>query len=86
MKHDVSQKKAKCDDARMESVIHFRIDSRTLDGFRRIARSEARSPSNLVRKLVTDFVRSDGIVESALRNSAEKPEPDLAEAKSPWDI
>ena len=86
MKHDVSQMKAKCEDARMESVMHIRIDSRTLDEFRRIARSEARSPSNLVRKLVTDFVRSDGIVESVLRNSAEKPELDRSEERSPWDI
>ena len=70
----------------MESVMHFRIDSRTLDGFRRIANSEARSPSNLFRKLVTEFVRSKGIVESVIRNSAEKPEPARAEAKSPWDI
>lgn len=86
MEHDVSQMKAKCEDARMESVIHFRIDSRTLDAFRRIAKSEARSPSNLVRKLVTDFVSSNGQVDNGQVKAIPHDDQIQTVAKSPWDI
>lgn len=86
MRHDVLQMKDKCEDARMESVMHFRIDSQTLDRFRRIARSESRSPSNLVRKIVTDFVSSNGQVNNGQVKAIPHADQIQTVAKSPWDI
>ena len=70
----------------MESVMHFRIDSLTLDAFRRIANSEARSTSNLVRKLVTDFVSSNGQVDNGQVKAIPHDDQIQTVAKSPWDI
>ena len=66
--------------------MHFRIDSQTLDGFRRIARFESRSPSNLVRKIVTDFVSSNGQVSNGQVKAVTNDDQIQVVAKSPWDI
>ena len=86
MKHDVSQTKRQYCDSRLESVMHVRIDSQTLDVFRRIARSESRSPSNLVRKIVTDFVSSNGQVSNGQVRAIPNADQIQTVAKSPWDI
>ena len=86
MKHDVTQNKSQACESRLESVMHVRIDSRTLDAFRRIARSESRSPSNLVRKIVTDFVSSNGPVSNGQVKAIPHADQIQTVAKSPWDI
>lgn len=86
MKYDVSQTKRKACVSKLESVMHFRIDSQTLDGFRRIALSESRSPSNLVRKIVTDFVSRNGQVSNGQVKAVPNDDQIQVVAKSPWDI
>lgn len=42
---------------RMTSVIQFRVDPSTAKGFATIALRDRRTPSNLARKIITDFVQ-----------------------------
>lgn len=72
---------------RCESVMHVRIETSTLDGLRQIASRESRTPSNLARKVITDFVRGGQL-------HAVPPTPEVqsaqhaqqAQQQSPWDI
>lgn len=43
--------------SRMDGVMHIRVATPTIDGLRTIAIREGRTPSNLARKVITDFVR-----------------------------
>lgn len=79
MYHNVSQSS---EAERCESVMHVRIETSTLDGLRRIANREARTPSNLARKVITDFVRGGQLQAVPPKPSViSKPKP-----QSPWDI
>lgn len=74
---------------RCESVMHVRIETSTLDGLRQIASRESRTPSNLARKLITDFVRGGQIhaVPPPSAVQSEKPAPQAQpQTYSPWDI
>lgn len=55
MNHNVTQK---LQTERLKSVVHIRIEAPTLSQFRTIAEREGRTPCNLARKVITDFVRS----------------------------
>lgn len=87
MYHNVSQfTNAEGRAERCESVMHVRIETSTLDGLRQIASRESRTPSNLARKIITDFVR-DGRIEAVppppAVQSAHEAQPTQS---SPWDI
>lgn len=73
----------------MESVMRFRIDAPTFTSFCEIAQSEDRSPSNLARKLLTDFVRGRQLhavpPTAAVQLAHEAPQAQSS-TPSPWDI
>lgn len=73
---------------RCESVMHVRIETSTLDGLRQIASRESRTPSNLARKVITDFVRGGQLraVPQTPAVQSAQPTQQLNQPQSPWDI
>lgn len=88
MYHNVSQfTNAESRAERCESIMHVRIETSTLDGLRQIASRESRTPSNLARKVITDFVRGGQLhavpPPPAVQSAQTAPQ---SSTPSPWDI
>ena len=71
---------------RCESVMHVRIETSTLDGLRQIASRESRTPSNLARMVITDFVRGGQLRAVPPPPTVQSERTAQPSIPSPWDI